>query len=510
MKKIAHYLAKKSFLIMLANLAGRFLGLLRDISYSFVLGTSASLSQFLIAFTLPNLFRRIFGEGALASTITPTYEKYYKNNKETGRIFLSHILTNLIVFFTIFCLSLSLLSLIAYLLIDNDWQNTLLFIALIIPYAVFVCISGIISNILNLRGHFFFPSFSFAFINIALVFSLWFCYLLGIEQDLIPYILIIHIWVAGILQTLYLFKKLHKIGMRFQWQRNIHKPYILEIRKVFHPAALGHFASQLGVVSDRLLASYVGTYAVASLYYAERVMALSVGLIAVPIGTVILTMKSKFKAKENTDALKKTFFISIQQALSIILPSTIFLTLYAQDIIRILFFRGEFDQHSFNYTLSAYYYYMPATIAFSLVYLLRPIFYINKATKTALKIDWFCLFVNIALGLALIPTLEHNALALSTTIAAFLRVYLMFKYNPYQQLMNYARQYSKGFIRIIIINLIVFPIIYFNFWYNQARSLSQIIILITIYFIIITSLFILTNPHYRKKIKKILSKNAPS
>ena len=473
MFQLKNYLFLQSFKLMVVSFFGRVFGLLRDVVYSFVFGTSALFSHFVIVFTFPNFFRRIFGEGSLASSLIPIFSDLYQESKEKAWEFFNTASLYILLRFFIFCLFVSVVCAVFAIFSTGLIREGLIFTSILFPYAVCICFSGLLAVVLNFKKVFFLPALSFVFLNFFLIGASLIAYSFRVaESSQGIYILISSVWISGILQFLILFFYLkRKFGMTWRWFLREDRKGIAKLKEVFYPSAFSHLASQLGVLFDRFLAPLVGTYAAASLYYAERVMAFSIGVFAIPLSTVSLPLKSSFSSTKQDKGVIRIFFLGVRQLLVFVFPCLLFFSLYGEEILRTFFVHGAFDEKSLGYTLSAYYCYLPSAFAFSLTYLLRPIFYVKKSTYISLKVDWACLLVNISLGLLLMPILAHNALALSTTFSAFLRMIFLFFLCPLNLWAGLKKELVP-IVRIFFCSLVASLLVFVYFPPNYFLSIG--------------------------------------
>jgi putative peptidoglycan lipid II flippase len=443
----------------LGNFFSRLSGLFRDMMFAQYFGTGAAMSAFLTALTFPNLARRVFGEGALTASFIPLLSEKI-DNKEEADTFSSNILSIATVLTTaltsiaiLFCLVLSLLT-------KNYTHTVATLTTWLLPYMIFICLSALISGILNLKKSFTLPAISSVFLNIFLIAGCFVSPLLHLDDFDRIYLLISAVLLSGIIQLIVLFYALKRNGITLRWLPSFKTKNWLNVKYLFIPGIIGASVTQLSVLSDKFIANFIGDYAVSALYYAERLTYFPVGIFGVALGVACLPFMSKAISDNNPAELIKSFQFALRQTFFLTLPCTLLFYLYHTDIIKAFFMRGEFNEASLKESSLALMYYLPGIPAFAAIKIILPLYYASKDTRTPFKIAMSCLILNICLGIALIPFLKHASLAFATTLASYLNCCLLLIKSPHsglkESLINSVIPVARVFFSCLISCIIVY------------------------------------------------------
>lgn len=434
----------KSFLksssgVASANLISRLLGMVRDILFANFLGGHALMSAWVIAFTIPNLFRRLLGEGALGTVLVPviSHQLHEKDGKEKAAnnfMLLFVLLGILLSFISILTVMVSLL-VIAYYQVDRvSVRLIFMTLPLVMPYSIFVCLSGITGAALNSFKKFFLPALTSLFLNISLICCLLFL-VSSLEHELpVLYSLSLSVLVAGIFQLicmLYLLSKCLTLNLSVFFvainnffriiSRRTVDPFLKEIWRLVLPGLIGASALQISLIIDRLLALSLGNYAVPALYYSDRIVFITIGIFAVSMGSVLLPGMSRYAAKKDYDGMAGIIHFSLRHLMFICVPAMFITFFFREELIQLLFMRGKFDFKSLNATSWALSFYALGIPFFASMKILLSGFYSRKDMKTPLKISIICIMLNIILNLILMWPLRQGGIALATVIASILQ-----------------------------------------------------------------------------------------
>mgnify|MGYP000185718090 CR=1 FL=1 len=416
-------LSVATLLTGLGTLMSRVLGLLRDVVFSAVLGTGEMMGTFVLALTVPNMSRRIFGEGALSASFLPLLSDELTESKSKAERFSGNIIA--VQFLILSCLSILIGVGCVTLNFFIEEKQLFWLIAAMLPYMVFICMTALLSGILNLYHSFLLPSMSSMILNILLIASALLGSYLWTDQLLICWSLVGAVLMAGIIQAGMLYAYLLKKGFSPKWNFNWRHESWQKVWTLFIPGVIGASVAQIGVASDRLIAGYLGRPSVASLYFSERLVYLPVGLFGVALGTVCLPMLSRAVSEGKWEEAYETLTRGVKIIFLLTIPCTLFFALYGEALLFLLFKRGQFTDESLAMTKLALFCYIPGIPFFCLVKVLLPFYYAQKDVKTPLKIAWICLVMNVIVGLSLIPWLSHASLALATSASSALNVTLL-------------------------------------------------------------------------------------
>jgi len=407
----------------IATLLSRFLGLFRVSLEARVLGGNALAATWNLAFALPNLLRRVLGEGALAQALIPIL---MHTEAEHGiaevKKQLSLVLCVLTAILAGISFIVSALALIAVPFISSAYiRDAALLLPLLMPYTIFICIVGVMTAVVNTRRVFFQASLNALILNIVLI-SILFAgqkYVLKSPDGFLK-IMAVSVLIAGLLQILHMAFLLYRHDIFPQFKRTL-KPARKIIKEVFTlamPGMIGGAAFQISFLVDRALACYVGDYAIPALSNTERLVYLPVGIVAVALGSVLMADMSRAAANKQFDELRDDMTAGLRYVWFICAPLTIFLICYREPLIKIIFYGGNFTYENVLATADATLFYAIGIPAFCATKVLLPGFYSRKDTLTPLKISIFCIILNIPLSIVLMLFLKQGGIALATAISA--------------------------------------------------------------------------------------------
>ena len=429
-------LIKNTSIIAGATLLSRILGFLRDVVIAYFLGTSAMADIFFVAFRVPNLLRRLFAEGSLTMAFVPIFKNLQiKEGEDSAFCFarstfywLLFVLSIITIFAIIFAPYITSLIAPGFKNRPDVFNFTTKLIRICFPYIIFISAVALCMGILNSLGHFASPALAPCILNIVLIASGYIAYVKKINISLA---LSYGVLLAGILQFLMQQPVLKKFN--FSWIGKIdlkHKGLRLLV-KLMLPSVFGAAVYQLNIVLNTILASYLEPGSVSYLYYADRLVQFPLGIFGVAVSVAALPDLSNLAAQKDITKFKQTLNQSLYLILFICLPATAGLIGLSTPIIKLLFYRGAFNEYSVHATSLCLIAYGLGLPAFSLVRTLVSSFYALKDTKTPAIIASICLIVNLVSGVLLMKGLKYFGLALAVSISSWVNVlllsYLLFK-----------------------------------------------------------------------------------
>ena len=493
----------------------RIFGFLRDILIANFLGTGVTADIFFVAFRLPNTFRRIFSEGALNSAFVPIYTKLIKNNskqdskKFSGSIFLifliaSSLLVLIIEIFMPFFLAILAPGFIS----DNDKFTELIKVSRIIfPFLILISLSSIFSSILNSHNKFALSATLPIILNITLIIALVVAaytradFLIFLSWSVI---------IAGLLQILILTVTLIREKIYFIFSLKIYTNYIHRFTKLFAASFFSSGLLQINILIGTIIASYESG-AISYLYYADRIYQLPLALIGIAIGIALLpSISSKIKSNSLAkihQSIEQTLIYSLLFAI----PASFGVYSLAEQIIAVLFERGEFDDKSSLFTANALKFYALGLVAFIIMKIYTPIFFAYENAKPTLYIAAVNLAINTILSIILFFYIGFVGIPIATSASAWISVILM---NYYLKRHNYYRTSNRIVFPttiIIIVSLVMYLYLsvlknYSGIFFNMFKGHEIIFLLfsvlssILLYFILIS----FYKPFKYSEIKKIL------
>jgi len=409
----------------------RILGYFRDNLQATILGAANVSDAFIIAYRIPNLLRRLVGEGALTSAFVPTFSRYLKSgDPEKLWRFANRMFFTLLVVLTAITLlgivfSPQLVKVLAYgfRVSPDKWDLTIQLNRLMFPYIFFISLAALASGILNSLGFFALPAFTPVLLNLAIIAA---AMLFSRSFSSPAYAFAWGVLVGGLLQFLVQVPSLIRQGMTFRPEVSFTDPGIRQVGRLMLPRIFGAGITQINLIVDSQFASTLASGSVSHLYYAGRVTELTLGIFAISLSTVILPTLSKLVAENKPDEVRQTLRTALQLINFICLPAAVGLIVLRVPIISILFERGKFDAEATRFTASVLGYYSVGLLPFAGVNILAAAFYAHQDTRTPVKVGALTFFIHLALNFTLRGPLQAGGIALSTSISAILDMILLF------------------------------------------------------------------------------------
>ena len=413
-----------------ATLLSRVLGLVREIVYANFMGTSWVAGAFALAFQIPNLFRRLLGEGALTAAFIPVFKLKEKTEGEEAMWRAANaVISGLLVAASIIVLLGVLGISFALGVIHFDEAGTVLMLQLLrvmFPYLLLVCLAAVCMGMLNARGHFFIPALGAALLNVVMIASVYFLApRLGTKPEEQVFGLAIGVLLAGAAQALFQMPLLWREGFNYRWLKPWGDPAVRQVVKQMLPATVGVAAFQINVMLASGFAFAIEPQIVAAFGYAVRLMELPQGVFGISLAMYLLPTLSGLAAEKKLPEFRTTLRDGLGYLLFINLLATVLLIVLAEPIIRLLFERGEFDALATQRVTNGLIALAPGLLAFSGVNIFARAFYALGDTKTPMKISVFCLVINALLTLPMVWFLREAGLGLANTATAFMNVSLL-------------------------------------------------------------------------------------
>lgn len=421
---------KSSGALAVATMTSRILGMVREIVYASFMSIGMVAGAFTFAFMIPNLFRRLLGEGALTASFIPIFKEKERTTSEAEMWRAANaVISGLIVVATILIV-LGIIGISIALAVHRFDEKTELMLHLLrimFPYMLLVCLTAVFMSILNARGHFFIPASGAIVMNVIMIASV---YLLaphmGATLEKQIFALAIGVLVAGVAQAFFQLPWLRGEGFRYQWVSPWKEPTVRRVIRQMIPGTIGIAAFQINIMTTQSIAFWISPTIVASFYNAVRLMELPQGVFGVSLATYLLPTLSGLAAEKKYDEYRSTLNQAIDHLVFINLLASILLLILAEPIIRLLFQHGLFDQLATRKVAWALECLSPGLLAFSLVNILARAFYALGDTKTPMQVSIFCLVLNLILALCLIWHFEQGGLGMANSISAWFNVSLLF------------------------------------------------------------------------------------
>lgn len=423
-------MAKAAGVVGAATMLSRIFGLLRDVVIAAFFGAGWKTDAFWVAYRIPNMLRRLLGEGALTISFVPVFTEYLqKKTKEESLELASVVFTILsIVLVVISALGIIFSPIIVGIIAPgfiNDPQQFALAVflnRLMFPYIFFIALVALCMGILNSFQHFSAPALSPVMLNIAMIAAA-----LTLRDYFAEPItaLAIGVLLGGVLQLVMQWPFLVKFKVKLKTKIDLKHPGLKQIGYLFLPAVFSSSVNTLNVFVGTILASMLPYGSVTYLFYADRVMELPLGVFAIAIGTATLPSFSRHVAEQNIEELKSSLSFSLRLTLFLIIPSMVALMVLSQPIVSVLFQRGAFDARAAILTGQALICYSLGLWAFSIIRVYISAFYSLKDSKWPLKAALIAFGVNIIFSVLLMYPLKHNGLALANSFAVIINIFVL-------------------------------------------------------------------------------------
>ncbi len=414
------------------TLLSRITGFVRDVLLAGLLGAGMVADAFFVAFKFPNLFRRLFAEGAFSAAFVPMFSRKLEGEGEAeAKAFLQNVCSGLALILLVTVLAVELAmpwAIVGFAPGFADVPGKLNLATdmaqISFPYLFFIALVSLFSGVLNAFGKFAAAAATPVLLNICLITAA-----LGYGRvwtgDTAGHVLIWGVFAAGIIQFLWIMYHTRRVGMlpglvfpRFNRDMGTLFRRIL-------PGIIGMGVYQINLLVDTIIASLVSEGAVSWLYYADRINQLPLGVVGIAMGTALLPMLSRQLRSGNLDAAQNTQNRGIEFALLLTLPATLGLACLAAPIISVLFERGAFQASDSLATSQALMAFAVGLPAFVLVKVLVPGYFAREDTATPVRIAVVCLAVNVGLNLVLMGPLGHVGIATATAVSAWINAILL-------------------------------------------------------------------------------------
>jgi putative peptidoglycan lipid II flippase len=427
---------KASGAIAVATMSSRVLGMVREMVYYSFMGTGWVNDAFQYAFTIPNLFRRLLGEGALTASFIPVFKEKEKLHGEAEMWRASNAVISGLVVSASVVIALAMLGISFALAVHEFNERTTLMLQLLrvmFPYMLLVCLAAAMMGMLNARGHFFIPAMGATMLNVVMIGSvLWLAPRFGLElpkEKRLPvqiFALAYGVLVAGVAQAAFQMPTLWRDGFRYRWVSPWGDATVQRVVRQMIPGTVGVAAFQINVAMVQLVALYVGPGIVSSFNGAVRLMELPQGVFGISMATYLLPTLSGLAAEKNYAEFRATLRHGLGTLWFMNAIACVLLVALAEPIVRLLFERGAFTAVSTLRVAYALKCLAPGLVMFSAVNILARAFYALGDTQTPMKISLVCLILNFLGGSVLIYELHEGGPGIANTVTSALNAGLLY------------------------------------------------------------------------------------
>jgi len=426
----ARRLVRSAGVMSVMTLLSRIFGYVRDNLLAQVLGASRSADAFIIAFRIPNLLRRLVGEGAFTAAFVPTLSDYMtpEKRREAWQFAALTFWTMALVLMVMTALGVifspALVKLLAYGFtgIEEKWTLTVALNRLMFPYLIFIGLAALVQGVLNVNGSFAVPAFTPVLLNLSIIGAALF---VAPHMEEPAYAFAWGVLFGGLMQLAFQIPFVWKLGMRFPFAASLRHPGVRQIGRLMLPGLFGMGITQIMLLVDSFFASLLAEGSVSALYYAGRINELALGSFAISVSTVILPTLSRQAAAGRVDEMRSTLLYGLRVVAFITLPAAAGLFVLRDSIISVLFEHGRFSAEDTAFTAYALMFYALGLFPFGAVKILAPAFYSQKDTRTPAIIAAWTLGGHVILVLVLSHFLAHGGIALADSLSATVNMSLL-------------------------------------------------------------------------------------
>jgi len=429
----------------------RVFGFIRDMAYSHFFGANALLDAWTIAFKIPNLARRLFGEGAASASLIPVYSEELHKNPEQAKQLVNTVVTILFVLLAaVVLIGQGVIWGYYKFFTDSSTSDTRLVLELtsiMLPYMLLVCMVAILAGILNVHRHFAAPAAAPIVLNIFIIGTIlltgWAFKLRGREQ---LFFVAVAVLIAGVVQIVMQLPPLRRyhVSIRPAWQ--IHSDAFRKIIILMGPMIIGLTVTQINTLADDLIAWWFSSSpekglsfvllgrdiqyplergSVSHLYFAQRLYQLPLGVFGISLATAIFPVMSSYAARKDFSGLVRTVSQGLRSTIFIAIPATIGLVAIAKPLISLAFQHGQFSANDTILVTWTLLFYALGLCGYFAQQVLTRAFYSMQDSFTPTRSALYAVAANIFLNLTLIWVWGTAGLALSTAICSYLQVVIL-------------------------------------------------------------------------------------
>jgi putative peptidoglycan lipid II flippase len=421
------------------TLISRVLGLVRDVVVANLMGAGASADVFFFANKIPNFLRRLFAEGAFSQAFVPVLtESHAQGDMDKTRELIARAAGTLGVIVSIVTIIGVLGSGVVTALFGFGWfldwmhggpsaekfELASVMLKITFPYLWFITFVALSGAILNTLGKFAVSSFTPVFLNVMIILAAWF---ISPQMSQPEIGLAIGVFLGGLVQFLFQIPFLIKAGVMVKPKWGWRDPGVVKIRTLMIPALFGVSVSQINLLFDTFIASFLQTGSISWLYYSDRLLEFPLGLFGIAIATVILPALSRKHVDAHSEGFAHTMDWGIRMVTLLGIPAMLGLMVLAKPMLMVLFMRGEFspqDVHQASLSLLAY---ASGLLNFMLIKVLAPGYYSRQDTKTPVKYGIIAMLTNMVFNAIFAYFYGYVGLAIATALSAFVNMALLYR-----------------------------------------------------------------------------------
>lgn len=465
----------------------RVFGLIREMMISHFLGASIVTDAFFVAFKFPNLFRRIFAEGAFNAAFVPLFShSLVADGSAVAKVmaervfaclaFVLIIFVSLVVFFTP-----SIIHVLApgFVTTPERFDLAVTYTQITFPYILFISLTAHLSGVLNSLDRFASAAGVPILLNVLMIASLLLAPDLGVSYGIA---LASSVFISGVVQFLWMYYACYRAGFRIQLRLPAFAPEIRQLCRLMGPGIIGASVMNINIFIDTVLASFLPAKSISFLFYADRLNQFPLSILGIAMGTALLPSLSRQLKAGDYEKAQQSKKIAIEFAIQLTFPAAAGLMMLSYPIINIIYGLPTQDTIATASALTAFAVGVPAYVL-SKIFIAS--FFARQDTKTPVKIGCLCIGINLVLNLVMMPYLAHVGLALATSIAAWVNVVLLYvRLKTYHWFSFHPQMWRLIFkVSIATIAMVVMLWVLDTLCANQEGLLVQLMYLIGAIFV---------------------------
>lgn len=474
---------RSTVIVSAMTMLSRVLGLVRDIVLLNVFGAGKDFDTFVVAFRIPNFFRRLFAEGAFSQAFIPVLTEYKTSRTHAEvQILISRVFGCLATFMSVLTfIAMVAAPAIIYIYAPGFHDDPEKFalaadmFRLTIPYLLFMSLTAFASSILNSYGSFTSPAFSPVLLNLAMIAgAVW------LTPHMAEPIMALGwaVLIAGALQLAIQIPELWHKKLLIPPKVDFKHEGVDRIMKLMLPALFGVSVTQINLLLNTIWASFMQDGSVSWLYSAERMTELPLGLIGVAIGTVILPSLSARHAEQDQAKFRGMIDWAARVVVLVGVPASIALFMLSTPIIQALFQRGQFTVEDTEMTALALQCMSAGVISFMLIKVFAPGFYAQQDTRTPVRVGLMAVAANAILNVVFIGLFklidwhaEHMALALASSGSALVNAGMLYFYLHQRNIFRFDAHWKKLGLQYAVANAAMIAALWYALtWYNGEAA----------------------------------------
>lgn len=425
-------LVRSAGVMSIMTATSRVFGLLRDMSMAALMGTGMHMDAYRVGNVLPNMLRRLLGEGAMTAAFIPTFAQVARENDKAK---LWRFVSTFFCTFAVALLAITVMGVVfSPVLVDMITEEggfeqvegkidlTVVLNRLMFPYIALIGLTAVIMAVLNSLGSFGPSAFTPVLLNISIIICGW-AFFSTFTSPAIGFA--IGWLLGGLAQILFQLPFLRKFGVRFTFRVSFTEPAVRQVFSLMIPGIFAVSITQINIFIATRVLTGLEEGSTAGIYFSDRLMELTLGIFAISVSTVILPLLSRQAAAGGKEAMRETLSFAMRIVAFICLPAAVGLIVLRKPIVSIVFQRGEFDEKSLLLTSEPLLFFSLGLLMFALIKVLAPAFYALKEMRIPVMISSADMVLNITLCYILSTYMGNSGIALALTCGATLNVALL-------------------------------------------------------------------------------------